>query len=362
MWRAHENLGASQWLFYTSGSTGLPKGVRHTDATLYAVARGMVDHLMMTGSDRNGIAFPIAHVGGPINLMAGLLSGATLILIEIFDPSRRRRCCPERASRWRAPVPRSTSAISRPNTRTPPDLCCPALRCCPGGRRRSPREYARSAVELGSRGIISRWGLTEAPVLTMGRPTDSDVKLSETEGRPLPGVQLRIVSPDEHVLTPGEPGELAHASQLMVGYVDSSLDAAAFDGDGYLRTGDLGTIDADGHMRITGRIQRRRHPQRREHRDGGGRRAVAAPSVRRRPRRHRTARRPDGGASLAVLELAPGAPSLDVGAIGAYLGGLGLRRHAWPEQVEIVDRLPRSVAGKIEKVQLKRYFSDPPAP
>ena len=80
--RQGRDLGATQWIFYTSGTGGMPKGVRHGDGALAAAARGMVEHLAMTSEDRSGIAFPIAHIGGPINLMAGLLAGSTLILIE----------------------------------------------------------------------------------------------------------------------------------------------------------------------------------------------------------------------------------------------------------------------------------------
>ena len=65
-----------RWYFYTSGSTGRPKGVRHTDSGLAAVARGMAAHLEMVPSDRSGLAFPIAHVGGPINLLASFISGS----------------------------------------------------------------------------------------------------------------------------------------------------------------------------------------------------------------------------------------------------------------------------------------------
>ncbi len=132
----------------------------------------------------------------------------------------------------------------------------PALRCCPGGGVAGRDCTKRVKRELGGCGIVSSWGLTEAPVLTMGRPTDPDATLSETEGRPLPGVALQVVAADGHNCAAGEPGELrVRAPQVMLGYVDPALDVDAFDEEGFLRTGDLGVVDAEGYVRITGRLK-----------------------------------------------------------------------------------------------------------
>jgi len=90
----------------------------------------------------------------------------------------------------------------------------------------------------------------------MGRPSDRDEHLSDTEGSPLPGVRLRAVSADGRTCAAGEQGELrALAPQLMLGYVDPGLTTGAFDDAGWLRTGDLGTIDEEGYVKITGRLK-----------------------------------------------------------------------------------------------------------
>jgi cyclohexanecarboxylate-CoA ligase len=347
-----------RWFFYTSGSTGRQKGARHSDAGLTAVAQGMVEHLAMVSSDRNGLAFPAAHIGGPINLFAGLISGAAHILIEIFEPDRSV-----------AVLRREGVTMAGSGTafhlgylgvqRESPDVpIFPLLRCCPGGGApKPPGLHAEVKEHLGGVGILSGWGLTEAPVLTMGRSGDPDSKLATTEGRPLPGVELRVVGADDHEAASGQVGELrVQAPQMMLGYVDGSQDADVFDRRGFLRTGDLGMVDAEGFVTITGRLKDvvirngenisaaeveellRKHP------------AVADAAVIGLPD-PRTGER-----VCAVLELRPEADELDVPAVSSYLRTFGLRPQAWPEQVEVIASLPRTVAGKIDKAILTDRF------
>ena len=353
----------AEWLFYTSGSSGVPKGCRHTGGSLFSCAAGMTKHLGMTTDDRSAIAFPIAHIGGAINLMAALLSGATLILIEKFS----REVTTNVLARERVTMAGSGTAFhlayleaqaTRPNK-----PIFPFLRCCPGGGApKPPGLHERVKRELGGVGILSGWGLTEAPVLSMGTPEDPDEKLSDTEGRPLPGVVIRVVGADGRVAPPGEPGELrVQAPQQMLGYVGGALDGEVFDRDGYVRTGDIGTIDSHGFVRITGRLKDvvirngenvataevedllRGHP---EVVDVA---VLGLPDIR------------TGERVCAVVELQPGAQALTVELVGAYLQGKGLRPVGWPEQVEVVASLPRNVAGKVDKADLRTALVASPA-
>ncbi len=348
----------AQWLFYTSGSSGVPKGCRHTDQSLFSCAAGMSDHLGMTAEDRSGIAFPIAHIGGAVNLFAALLSGATLILIEKFS----REGTTAVLARERVTMAGSGTAFHlaylEAQAAQPNKAVFPFLRCCPGGGApKPPGLHARIKRELGGVGILSGWGLTEAPVLTMGRPQDPDEKLSDTEGRPLPEVTIRVVGSDGRVLDAGEVGELrVQAPQQMLGYVNAALDAEVFDDDGFIRTGDLGTVDSDGFVRITGRLKDI------VIRNGEN---VATAEVEDLLRAH-----PDivdvavfglpdertGERVCAALELTPGAQPLTSALACAYLKEAGLRRIAWPEQIEVVASLPRNVAGKVDKAVLKAAF------
>jgi acyl-CoA synthetase (AMP-forming)/AMP-acid ligase II len=356
--RDHGDVLPAQWLFYTSGTSGFPKGCRHTDHSLAAAATGMVDHLAMTDRDRSGLAFPIAHIGGAINLMASLVSGAVLVLIEHFEAASSSAMLAREGVTMAGSGTAFHLAYLEVQARQPEVPLFPALRCCPGGGAPKPAGlHDRVKRDLGGAGIISSWGLTEAPVLTMGRPTDSDRNLSETEGRPLPGVDLRVVGPDGAQCALGQHGELrVRAAQQMLGYVDSSLDAEVFDAAGYLRTGDLGTIDVDGYVRITGRLK-----------DVIIRKGenVATAEVEELLRSHPDVADaaviglPDevaGERVCAVMELVPGASPLDVAEVGRFLKDQGLRPLAWPEQVEIVPALPRTVAGKIDKVSLRESY------
>jgi acyl-CoA synthetase (AMP-forming)/AMP-acid ligase II len=345
----------AEWLFYTSGSSGVPKGCRHTDRSLFSCAVGMTMHLRMTAEDRSGIAFPVAHIGGAVNLMAALLSGATLILIEKFSREETTNVL----ARERVTMAGSGTAFHlaylEAQAMRPNEPIFPSLRCCPGGGApKPPGLHERVKCELGGVGILSGWGLTEAPVLTMGTPEDPDEKLSDTEGRLLPEVVLRVVGADGRVVETGVPGELrVQAPQQMLGYVDRALDAEAFDEDGYVRTGDIGTVDSDGFVRITGRLKDV------VIRNGEN---VATAEVEALLRRHpevldvAVLGLPDqrtGERVCAVVELHTGSRALTVELVGAYLQEAGLRRIAWPEQIVVAASLPRNVAGKVDKAALR---------
>ncbi|MGP0030099.1 MAG: class I adenylate-forming enzyme family protein [Acidimicrobiales bacterium] len=357
-----------RWLFYTSGSTGRPKGARHTDAGLAAVARGMADHLAMVPSDRSGLAFPAAHIGGPINLLAALHSGAAYILIEIFEPTRSVEVLRREGVTMAGSGTAFHLGYLEVQRRQPGQPVFPRLRCCPGGGApKPPGLHADVKRELGGVGILSGWGLTEAPVLTMARPSDPDDTLATTEGPPLPGVELRVVSADGTDAVPGQVGELrVRAPQVMVGYVDPSLDADAFDERGFLRSGDLGTVDAAGFVTVTGRLKDV------VIRNGEN---IAAAEVEELLRVHPGVADavviglPDpktGERVCAVLELRPGEEAPDVATLAAHLRAQGLRPQAWPERVEVLRSLPRTVAGKVNKAELTaRYLpsdrADPPS-
>jgi non-ribosomal peptide synthetase component E (peptide arylation enzyme) len=142
----------------------------------------------------------------------------------------------------------------------------------------------------------------------------------------------------------------------MLGYVDPALDADAFDEEGFLRTGDLGVVDAEGYVRITGRLKEI------VIRNGEN---IATAEVEELVRGHPAVAdaaviglldERTGERVCAVVEVVPGAPAPTLSSLGEFLKGKGLRTIAWPEQLEVMAALPRTVAGKIDKRVLADRF------
>ncbi len=348
------------WLMYTSGTTSDPKGAQHSDGDIIVTARGMCDCLGCVEGDRNLMAFPVTHIAGAIWLCSSLMYPLSNVITEGFDP----HLTPLLASRTDVTMAGSATffhmAYLAAQREHGDEKLFPHLRNCPGGGApKPPQLHYDIQAELGGQGIISGWGLTEAPILTMGHVQDPDEKLANTEGRPMPGVQLRAVSPaDGRVVGANEEGELqAKAPQLMRGYLDEALNADGY-ADGWFRTGDLGVIDEQGYVRITGRLK-----------DVIIRKGenVSAKEVEDLLYEHERVRDvavigvPDserGEMVVAVLALEKEAVPLSMEEMQEFLRGKGLRNQALPERLEHVDELPRNASGKIVKNELRDRYSD----
>jgi non-ribosomal peptide synthetase component E (peptide arylation enzyme) len=233
----------------------------------------------------------------------------------------------------------------------------PRIRAFPGGGApKPPGLFYDLKRELGG-AILSGYGLTECPVVAMNRVGDRDEKLAGTEGRPNPPeAEIRVVRSDGAPAAAGEEGELRlRAPQLFRGYLDASLDAEAFDAAGFFRTGDLGRVDSEGYLTITGRlkdviIRKGENISAREIEDL----LYTHPKV----------------ADAAVIGLPDPALGERCCAVVAcrseplgfqemveFLAAHQLARQKIPEQLEIVDSVPRNAAGKLEKRALRERFS-----
>ncbi|HTN99437.1 MAG TPA: AMP-binding protein, partial [Microthrixaceae bacterium] len=243
------------WIFYTSGTTADPKGVQHTDATIAAAARGMSQRLGLIARDRNALVFPLTHIGGMVWLFASLQSGCSNILTESFSPTETT----EVLSREGVTLAGSGTVFHNAYVAEQRKSLHPIfsdVRAFPGGGAPKPPSLVEDVRALFDSPVLSGYGMTEAPILTMADLSDSDEELALSEGKPLHGVEIRFVAMDGSIVTGEGEGELrVRAPQMMTGYVDPSLDTEAFDDDGFFRTGDLGRMDGRGNITITGRLK-----------------------------------------------------------------------------------------------------------
>jgi acyl-CoA synthetase (AMP-forming)/AMP-acid ligase II len=343
-------------IYYSSGTTADPKGCKHTDASAMASARGTV--LMgLDPTDVVSLPFPYTHIGGIAITCAALHRACRIVFIEAFDPVKSPLALAERgATKLGSAVP-FFHAYRDAQLRHGPEPLFPRLRAFNSGGAPKPPELYFELKELFGVPMLSSWGLTEFPIITFSVKEDSDEDLSLTEGRVVPGVDLRVVSAEGVDLPPGQEGELlARGPQSIVGYVDGRLDADAFDSQGFFRTGDLGVVGPRGHVRITGRlkdviIRNAENISAQEiegvlytHPKVGDVAVIGVPDAR------------TGERACAVVVLAEGVETVTLAELIEYCRAQQLAVQKIPERLEIIDVLPRNSMGKILKQDLRKTF------
>jgi cyclohexanecarboxylate-CoA ligase len=349
-----------RWYFYTSGTTADPKGAQHTDRTIKASAVGMCERLEITDADVNAVVFPFTHIGGIGWLFSALVYGFPTVYIERFDPAKTIEMIQQhQVTLAGAGTPFHMAYLAAQRQLPPGEVLFPSVRAYPGGGApKPPQLHYDIKAEMGGVGIVSGYGLTEAPIIAMGSVRDTDEQLANTEGKATGSTRLRVVTLEGKEAGIGEEGEIrAKAPQLMKGYLDRSLDAEAFDEDGWFKTGDLGRIDADGMVTITGRvkdiiIRNMENVSAKEVEDvlftHPGIADVAVIGV------------PDPKTGERVCAVIvpqdPSAPP-DLASVVAHALGQGLMAQKLPERVEVVEALPRNPTGKVLKFELKDRFS-----
>ncbi len=351
-----------RWVFYTSGTTADPKGAQHTDLTVLASALAMSECLDVVPEDVSGLVFPFTHIGGIGWLMAALIAGCRVVITEGFDAAATPGLLAKNDVTLAGSGTPFHMAYLAAQRAAPERRLFPNVRAFPGGGAPKPPQLHHDlTAELGGVGIVSGYGLTEAPIVCMATCSDPDDKLADTEGRATPGVTFKVVALDGSTAGPGTEGELrVKGPQVMRGYLDSTLDADAFDEEGFFRTGDLGVLDDEGYVVVTGRLKDViiRHGEN-----------ISAKEVEDLVYQHPSVADvavvglPDprtGERACAVVSLRPDMEPLELADLRAFLEEKGLRRQAVPEQLEIVEAVPRNPAGKILKHKLREQLLSKP--
>lgn len=238
-------------LVFSSGTTGLPKAVRHTHASLSVAVQHWSAALQLTQRDRIQIATPPSHILGLLNILTALQIRAWTRLHRRFDIDQILRHIEiDRITIEMAVAPIALAIASHPNLESY-DLS--SLRFIMWGATPVSADIAETVTRRTGVGWVPAYGTTELPVIACN-PLDG-ARL-DAVGRPVPGVDLRVVSLETgQPVSPGEVGEIqARSMSLMAGYLPSEATEDAMC-DGWYRTGDVGWLDADGWLRITDRLK-----------------------------------------------------------------------------------------------------------
>ena len=338
-------------LLYTSGTTGEPKGVMHSTRSLLAAMLPYAARFGLGPADVVLMASPIAHQTGFLyGVVMPIWLGATLVLQDVWDPQRALDLiAAEQVTFTMGATPFLADLAAAAEAR--PEAAA-SLRVFLSAGAPIPRPLVRRATEALSARIISAWGMTENGAVTTTCPGDPPEKTFETDGCPLPGFAIRVLDAEGHALPAGAEGRLqARGPGHFLGYLKRP-EWYAMDAEGWFETGDLARIDADGYVRITGRLKDviirggenipvvevenllYQHPAVREAA------LVAMPDPRL------------GERACAFLALREGA-TLDLAALRGFLEARGLARTYWPERLEIQDALPKTPSGKVQKNLLR---------
>ena len=243
-------------IIFTSGTTGAPKGAVLTHGASVRTYRTWADCVGLSRNDRYLVVYPFFHTAGlKSGVLACVLTGATIVPFPVFDVASVMTCVAEqRITVLPGPPTVFQSILNHPDF-SRFDLT--SLRLSVTGAAVVPVEIVRRMrEELRFETVVTGYGLTETTgTVSMCRHDDPPETVATTVGRPLPGVAVKVVDESGDELAAGSAGELlVRGFNVMKEYFnDAEATRAAVDGDGWLRTGDIGYIGADGNIRITDR-------------------------------------------------------------------------------------------------------------
>jgi acyl-CoA synthetase (AMP-forming)/AMP-acid ligase II len=336
---------------WTSGTTASPKGVVHSHQTVCAEIAQLGAAQPPTGRP-SLIANPISHAIGMLGaLLIPVDRGKPVHLVDQWDPGEVLELIDSEDLGAGGGAPYFlTSLLDHPNCR---EDHLERLHYQGMGGAPVPRAVMERATQIGLT-IYSMYGSTEHPSITGCRYDDPLDKRLSSDGRPLPGNEIKLVDPEGHEVEPGEPGEiLSRGPECFLGYTDASLTAKVFDEDGWYHTGDIGILDADGYLSITDRIS--------DVIIRGGENisaaeveevlmtfhgvaevaVVAAPDVRM------------GEHAAAFVRMVGGEPAPELPDLRHHLDAAGVARQKWPEELIGVEDFPRTSSGKVQKYVLR---------
>jgi acyl-CoA synthetase (AMP-forming)/AMP-acid ligase II len=339
-----------RWVFFTSGTSGRAKGVRHSDNSLLIAAGGYVDQLGLGAvpDDVGTINFPIAHVGGIFYLACALIGTFSVLVLPQIGPDVAKVLAANRVTFTGGSTAFYQMLLTAQLSSGDDAPVVPTLRMLVGGGAPCPPELHEKVRRVLGVPVLHGYGMTEAPAVTASEASDSFEQRSNSAGRPVPGAEVRI-APTGEVEVRGDV--------LTPGYVDGEQWTTSLTLDGWLRTGDIGYLRADGRLVITGRMkdliirkgeniapaeienELLAHP------------LIDAVAVLGLPDEIR------GELVCAVVQRSPTHRDVTLEEICEFLDDRGLMKQKWPERLYILDEFPLTGLGKVAKRELARQLT-----
>jgi non-ribosomal peptide synthetase component E (peptide arylation enzyme) len=343
-------------LLFTSGTTASPKATLHTHAMRLGNAQPIARELGLTPEDRVLSIARLSHMWGIMMYWVALWAGAPHVLLPSYSPD----AFADTVERHRATV-----AIGAPPhvadllaARGAAERCRSLRLFALSGSVCPPALVRRMRIEIGCTPLML-WGMTETGGGLYTRPADPDAVIEETVGRASPGCELAVIDESGRPRTNGPEGELAIRSPFVFeGYVNNAAATAeSFTADGWFLTGDVATIDPAGHVRLFGR--------RKEQINRGGVKfhpADVEDVLLRHPGVHLVTLigMPDarlGERNCCFVVLRDGQPAPTLAELVSMCDAAGLAKFKWPERLEIVDALPLTPTGKVQRAVLRERLS-----
>ena len=350
---AERNMGPNDVneLLYTSGTTGQPKGAMHTANTQLSNILRYIEAVELGPDEIVLMSSPLAHQTGFLyGMMLSIVLGTKLILQDTWQADEAVRLIhDEGATFTMASTPFLADLVSAP---TANKNTLSHFRKFVSGGAPIPRILVKEAMEKLGITVISIWGMTENGAVTITRPNDPPEKTFNTDGRAIPGMEVRVVDAQGNILPPNEEGMLqSRGACAFVGYMKKP-ELHGTDPDGWFDTGDLARMDEDGYIRITGRSK--------DILIRGGEN-IPVVEIEELLYRHPAIQdaalvgMPDprlGERGCAFVTLRPG-QALTLAEMVAYLAEEKMAKNYMPEHLEIIPDMPRTASGKIQKFKLR---------
>ena len=341
---------------FTSGTTGEPKGVMHTQNTALSTLHRAIERLELSDRDVLLMASTVGHRTGYLfGYCLNLLLGSTVVWMDIWNVEDAARLIEAEGVTFTI----GATPFLRDLTYTEARRDLSSLRLFVSAGAPIPRALVQDARARLACVVSAGWGMTENGLVTCNGLRDDDAKVFGSDGAPLPGMALQVVGDDGAPAGLGVEGELLSrgAAQFVGYYRRPQFTAEAHTADGWFRTGDRGTLDRDGYLAITGRAKDLiirggenipvvevenllyTHPK-----------IVGVAIV--------ATRDPRLGERACAVVIPQQGQSITLGEIVAFLEGHQIARQKFPERLELVSEFPMTPSGKVQKYKLRELVDE----